>query len=220
MEIALAALSAAVLAWLAPSALARLPEPGNAAPDKISYRELARAANLRWWLALGGGAMAGFAAWQLEDIRMAPVWVLISGVAGLLAYIDFRTHLLPYLIVAPLYGASFLAVLSSAWWIGDWAVLCQALVGNVVVFAIFVLLYVIAARFFRGGFGYGDVRLSAVLGLALGPLGSSATFIGIYAGFALGALAGVVMNRGRIRGGAQVAFGPFMLVGALAGLIV
>ena len=71
--------------------------------------------------------------------------------------------------------------------------------------------------------GYGDVRLSAVLGFALGYLGWPELLIGIYGGFVAFAVSGFVIalvRRDRQVLRTSYPFGPFLLVGALAGLAV
>ena len=70
------------------------------------------------------------------------------------------------------------------------------------------------------GLGFGDVRLSAVLGLALGYLGWSEWVVGIYGGFLLGAVVGGLMSALKIVDRKGYPFGPFMLVGALLGVLV
>ena len=65
--------------------------------------------------------------------------------------------------------------------------------------------------------GFGDVRLSAVLGLYLGWLGWAEIPAGLFAGFLYGALVGlgvmaVVGRKGRKY---QVPFGPFLALGTM-----
>lgn len=220
MTIALAAVVAALLAAVGPRVLAVLPEPQDPDEGKILYSTLATRSGLTWKLALSAAVFGALAAWWIPEPRLLPVWILLGAVGGLLAFIDWNTHLLPFWIVAPTWVWAWVAIAVSAVWMRDTDVLVQALVGNLVVFGVFWLLHVIANLFFGGAFGYGDVRLSAVLGVALGPLGVTATFIGVYAGFALGAVIGLIRQRGRLRGGPALAFGPFMVMGALCGLLV
>ncbi len=210
LTVVAAALIAAASRWW----LARLPEP-EADPDehKVLYAELARPVLPTLLMVVSAALLAALAAWQLPP-ALLPAWAVVAGVAPVLAYVDLRTHLLPYLIVAPTYVLVWLLTAGVAIGTRDGGLVLAALVGNIVVFAVFWLLYVIAGRFLAGGFGYGDVRLSAVLGVLLGPLGASATFVGIYAGFVIAAVGGVIRNRGRVRGGPPVAFGPAMLLGA------
>ena len=69
--------------------------------------------------------------------------------------------------------------------------------------------------------GIGDVKLAPVLGVTLGWWALSSAIVGLFAAFALGALVGVGLMLAR-RAGRRTAlpFGPFLLVGALLGLIV
>ncbi len=85
-----------------------------------------------------------------------------------------------------------------------------------VAFAAFFLLWFIYPR----GMGFGDVRLSGVLGLALGYLGWSEWGVGLYGGFLLGAVIGGVLSLLKVVDRKGYPFGPFMLVGALLGVLV
>lgn len=221
--IAAAVMAGAALGALGPLALARLPEPvdpdtGEIDADKITYAELARTRGLTLWLALGSAAYAAIAAIFLPDVAQVGAWVLLGAFGVLLAFIDARTHLLPRFLVWPLYVLVWLAMGAAALIRSDATILLHALYGNLAVFGAFWILFLVAAMFFGGGFGYGDVRLSAALGVVLGPLGLTAAFVGIYGGFVLGAVVGVARHRGRFRGQPPLAFGPFMILGALAAL--
>lgn len=220
MTIAFAAFAAAVLASAGPLILRRLPEPPEPEPDKVPYADLATWKPLGFWLAAAAAGYAGLAAWWIPDHRLLPTWVLLAAVGGLLAWIDWNTHLLPFLIVAPTFVATWVLTALSAWWIQDAHILLRALLGNIIVFGTFVALHILANLFFGGAFGYGDVRLSAVLGVVFGPLPWQAGFAGIYAGFVLGAIVGLIRQRGRLRGGPPLAFGPFMIIGAVLGLLL
>lgn len=67
------------------------------------------------------------------------------------------------------------------------------------------------------GMGFGDVKLSAVLGVILGY---PKTIIALYAAFLTGALYGVILMI-RKKGGmkSRVPFGPFLLFGAIVSLL-
>ncbi|WP_143662043.1 prepilin peptidase, partial [Streptomyces glaucescens] len=70
------------------------------------------------------------------------------------------------------------------------------------------------------GMGFGDVKLALGMGAAVGWYGWPAVLLGTFAAFVLGALYGgalVVLRRaGR---GTAIAFGPFLLVGTLIGVL-
>lgn len=217
MTIAIAAFAAAFLAALGPDVMRRLPEPLDPDPDKLPYAVLAEFRFLRAGLALSAALMAAAVAWQVDDPELLPVWVVVAAVGSWLAFIDWHTRLLPYALVAPLYLATLLLVVVAAVLMDDRAVLIQALLANAVVYAVFRLFHWIGSRFFKGAFGYGDVRLSGVLALALGALGASEVLVGIYAGFILGAVLGMVLSRLRIVDAKGYAFGPYMVIGAVFG---
>ena len=217
MTIALAALAAALLGAAGPWVLRRIPEPTAPDVDKTPYAELARTRGLMVGLAVAAAVMAGVVAWRIDHTELLPVWVLIAGVGSWLIFIDWRTRLLPIAIVAPTYVATFALVGLGAALLGDVQVFVHALVANIVVYVVFRVLYWIGGRFFGGAFGYGDVRLSGVLALGLGALGSSQVVVGVYGGFVLGAVLGVVLSRLKIVDPKGYAFGPFMVMGAIIG---
>jgi leader peptidase (prepilin peptidase)/N-methyltransferase len=217
VSIAIAAFVAALIGAAGPFVIRRIPEPARADPDKPTYAALSHARGLAAGLALGAAVMAGVVAWRIDQVELLPVWVLVTGVGSWLAYIDWRTRLLPFVVVAPTYLATAALVALGAVLLGDVHVFVDALVANVVVYVIFRVLHWIGTRFFRGAFGFGDVRLSGVLALALGALGTSEVIVGIYAGFILGAVLGLVLSRLRIVDPKGYAFGPYMIVGAVIG---
>jgi leader peptidase (prepilin peptidase)/N-methyltransferase len=217
VTVALAAFAAAVLGALGPWVMRRMPEPEETDEGKIPYAELANARGLAPALAIAAAVMAGVVAWRIDRPELVPVWVLIAGVGAWLTYIDWRTKLLPLVIVAPTYVATLLLVGLGALLLQDVHVFTRALVANVVVYVTFRVLYWLGSRFFGGAFGYGDVRLSGVLALGLGALGASEVFVGMYAGFILGAVLGVLLSLLNIIDSKGYAFGPYMVVGAVLG---
>lgn len=213
MTLALAVVVAALIGAGGPFVMRRIPEPPEPDEDKPTYAALADTRGLAIGLALGAALMAGVVAWRIDHAELLPVWVVVTGVGSWLAFIDWRTRLLPFLVVAPTYLATFALVGLGAALLHDVDVLVDAIVANVVVYVIFRVLYAIA----RGAFGFGDVRLSGVLALALGALGGAETFVGMYAGFVLGAVFGLTLSRLRIVDPKAYAFGPYMIVGAVVG---
>jgi leader peptidase (prepilin peptidase)/N-methyltransferase len=209
------------LAGLAvPALIARLPEPAvDPQHPKTPYSVLAGAPGLgrrASSLAAAAGALVGGAVgleWPLLFLLpLVPV-----GVA--LGIVDLRTHLLPTVVVRPaLAGVAVLAA-ASALLDDDLAALVRGGVAAAVVFGFFFALWWVHPA----GMGYGDVRLSAVLGLALGYLGWPELVTGIYAGFLAFAVPGLllaVLRRERRVLKEPYPFGPFLMVGALAGLVV
>jgi leader peptidase (prepilin peptidase) / N-methyltransferase len=93
----------------------------------------------------------------------------------------------------------------------------RALAGMAILFAVYALLWFV----YPAGMGLGDVKLSGVIGLYLGWVGWGALAIGGFSAFLIGGVVGIVLML--FAGGGRktrVPFGPFMLIGALVGILV
>jgi leader peptidase (prepilin peptidase)/N-methyltransferase len=203
---------------LAPRVIAALPEPDDPddARDKLSYRQLADVSGLPAALAAAGAATCALLAWVIGWSAALPLWLYVGVVGVMLAYIDWRTRLLPTRLIAPSYAiVAVLAVLASTF-SDDWGSLLRAAAGWLVAGGLFLVLWLVYPK----GMGYGDVRLSGVLGIALGWLGWPELIVGVYSGFVLGALGGGLLSLLRVVDRKRYPFGPFMLAGAVLGVLV
>jgi leader peptidase (prepilin peptidase)/N-methyltransferase len=184
------------------------------APKEL-YRHVAALPGLRWKCAVvagvAGGLVGGRTGWHpalLFLLYLVPVCVALS-------VIDWRTRYLPTRLIAPSYlVVGVLVVLASAL-TSDWGALRLALIGWVAAFGFFALIWLLP-----GGMGYGDVRLAGVLGMALGWLGGAQLMLGLYTGFVLGGVAGLLLSRLRVFHHRHSPFGPHMAIGALLGVVV
>ena len=210
-----AALAAAVLASFGPMALARIPEPPEPDEGKILYADLAAKRHLGVFLAIGAAMCAGLVAAVIEDSWFVPMWVVLIAVGVLLSYIDWHTHLLPFLIVWPLNLAVLLLAALGAGLEGDWSLLGHAAISGVAVWVVFRILHQVSAS----GLGYGDVRLGFALGVALGTISAAATIWGLWLGFLLGAVGSIILSRMKIVDAKGFAFGPYLLLGAIIGAV-
>ncbi|MGW1704261.1 prepilin peptidase [Streptomyces sp. NPDC002206] len=144
------------------------------------------------------------------------VWLLLAPVAVLLATIDRRVHRLPDRLTLPLAGAAVVLLGGAALLpehAGSWL---SALLGGLALGGFYFLLFLINPN----GMGFGDVKLALSLGVALGWYGWAVVFAGGFAGFVLGAVYGfglVILRRAGRRTG--IPFGPFMIAGALLGIL-
>jgi leader peptidase (prepilin peptidase)/N-methyltransferase len=145
------------------------------------------------------------------------VWLLLGPVGVLLAVVDFRVKRLPDVLTLPLAGAALVllgvvALLPEH--AGDWF---TSLYGALALGGAFFVLFLVNP----GGMGFGDVKLALGLGAALGWYGWPTLMLGTFAAFVLGALYGgalvVVQRAGRKT---AIAFGPFLITGAFAGLLI
>lgn len=134
-----------------------------------------------------------------------------------LTAIDLDTHRLPDAIVLPSYGVLGLILGGAALLNGDPAQLARIAAGAGILFIAYLTLALISPR----GMGMGDVKLAGVIGLVLGWAGWAALAVGALAAFLLGGLVGIVLILiGRARRSTGIPFGPWMLGGAWAGILL
>ncbi|MEU3858954.1 A24 family peptidase [Streptomyces sp. NPDC028722] len=145
------------------------------------------------------------------------VWLLLAPVGVLLTAVDLRVRRLPDPLTLPL-AAAALALLGLAALLpehaGHWP---TALYGALALGAGYCALYLVNPA----GMGFGDVKLAVGAGAVLGWYGWPTVLLGTFAGFLLGALYGgaLVLARRADRRTA-VPFGPFLLAGVLAGVLI
>lgn len=234
-----ALLAGLVVGWFVPHLIAAVPEPEPEpedepeggeerdaevedgrpglppAPPKPLYVDLAARRGTGLRAALATAVVAGsLAATTGPDPALIVLLPLVPiGVA--LAIIDWHTTLLPTKIIAPTYGLVVACVLVAGFVGDDRDPVVRSALGWLVMGGFFVLLWLVYPR----GLGYGDVRLSGVLGLALGFAGWPELVIGMYGAFLIGGLGGGLLGLLKIVQAKRFPFGPFMLVAAVLGVI-
>ncbi|MEU7282558.1 A24 family peptidase [Streptomyces sp. NPDC045431] len=145
------------------------------------------------------------------------VWLLLTPFAVLLAAVDARVHRLPDRLTLPLAGAAAGLLGMAALLPGHAGSWPSALLGGLALGGAYFTLFLIHPN----GMGFGDVKLALSLGVALGWYGWDILFTGAFAGFLFGAAygMGLVLLRRASRKSA-IPFGPFMIGGALVGLLL
>jgi leader peptidase (prepilin peptidase)/N-methyltransferase len=193
-----------------------VPKPGQAREEPPEpFADIARLPGLAWRsavaAAVAGAVLGGSLGWHWPWL----MWVPLVPAYVALALVDWRTRLLPTFVIAPLYGA--LVALALLGWVvtRDTGAVVHAALGWLVYGGLFAVLWFIYPR----GLGYGDVRLGGVLGIALGWLGWGPVLIGMYSGLLLGGLLGLVLAMAKVVDRRNNPFGPYMLVGAVIGVL-
>lgn len=168
----------------------------------------------RWDLAaeVGSIAVGALIGWRIGWHAELPAMLLLGLVLVSVILVDFRIHRIATRLIYPasLAGAVLLAIAATS--NGSWDAWKRAILGGLAASAFLWLLALIAPS----GMGDGDARLALFLGLFLGWRGWRHVYMGLLAGFLLGSIAGIVMIAAR-RGNrkSQIAFGPYLAVGAL-----
>jgi leader peptidase (prepilin peptidase) / N-methyltransferase len=158
----------------------------------------------------------GLAAWRIRPSTNLIAYLPLLWVLVVLSFIDLEHKLLPNRIVVPSFvtGVVLLGIAAalgpgvSAW--------VRALFGAAVAFGAFFVLALISPR----GMGMGDVKLSAVLGLALGYLGWPRLLVGFFFSFLAGAIGGIALIAARRAGmKSEVPFGPYLALGTIVSVL-
>jgi len=183
------------------------------------YAQVAALPGLKWRAALvaavAGGLIGGAIGLDWPLLFLLP----LVPVAVALAFIDLHTHLLPTKVIWPTLAGTVVLAGIAAVAAEDPAAFLRAAVGGAVVFGLFHALW----WFYPAGMGYGDVRLSAIVGFVLGYVGWAELLIGVYGAFLVFAVLGVLRaaaRRDRSALRTALPFGPFMLAGVLAGVVL
>lgn len=239
-----AALMTAILAGLGgllvPSLIRRVPEPAPTPPSeapqagpaedeqddgpttdgpgKVPYADIAARPGLGLRSAVVS-AVAGAVLGVATGLDWPLLWLVpLTPVAVALSVVDWHTRLLPRVVVVPATLAALAVVTAVGLATGERTALLGAVGGMVGLRTFFWLLWFIRSA----GMGFGDVRLAALVGLVLGWEGLDALLVGAWIGFVSFALPGValaVVRRDRSLLRKPFPYGPFMVGGALAGLV-
>ncbi len=153
--------------------------------------------------------------WGIREIgEIGDIWTIgysLFIVSSLIAifFIDLKYGIIPDKIIYPAFIVSFLYILLNTYYL-----ILSHLFSAIGAFLFFLLIFLAT----RGrGMGFGDVKLSFLMGLVLG---FTAIVIALYSAFLTGALASiilVVLGKKKIPGG-TIPFGPFLVIGTLIAL--
>ncbi|MGM9474021.1 prepilin peptidase [Pseudarthrobacter sp. YS3] len=176
---------------------------------------------------------------ELWDVAPPAFWLVLAAcvyfvvMAARLTVIDVRHHLLPNRIVFPSYAVAGVLLVTAAIVLavagpapgcapeGGAEILgvpaLRILAGGAVLWVFYFVLRLV----YPPGMGFGDVKLAGVLGMYLGYLGWGHIFAGTFAAFLLGGLWSIALlaaRRGTLK--SSIPFGPFMLAGAAAAMLL
>ena len=148
-----------------------------------------------------------------------PAFCYLAGIGVPLAVIDVRCRRLPDALTLPSYPVA-LALLGLAALLlpGGGRHFLSAVLGMALAWAVFLFQVLI----YPAGLGGGDVKLSGLLGLYLGWLGSRRAGLGgLVLGYLFAAVTGLALiASGRASRKSHLPFGPFLLAGTLAAILV
>ena len=144
---------------------------------------------------------------------MVVTHVVFAVAAIPMSLVDMREHRLPDRYTLSLWALSAAAIIPSV----ESAAAQLAVVSSGVV----VLVLWLLAEWPGRPLGFGDVKLGGVIGMQLGFYGLDAAFIALALSVVAGGVWAVWMvTTRRMAAGDHLAFGPFMVIGALVTLVL
>ncbi len=191
-----------VVSWL------RLRGRCRACGERISARY--PAVELLTGLLFAAVAAAVGADWAL------PAFLVFTASLVAVTVIDLEHYIVPNRIVAVTLALTIPLLALAAVIEGEGDRFVSALIGMVAAGGALLILNLISPA----GMGMGDVKLALVLGLLLGWLGLAYVALGLFFGFLLGAIVGLVLIVTGVRSRKDhVPFAPFLASGALLAVL-
>lgn len=169
-------------------------------------------------VALLSAAVLTALSWRIGPRPELPAFLWMGLAGTLLGVVDADLKRLPEPLTLPSYAAGVTLLGAAAAAGADGGRFVHALLGMAALGAFFGVQWFLLPA---GTLGFGDVTLAGLLGLYLGWLGWRAWFLGMTATFAIAAVVSLTLMATRRAGrGTQIPYGPFLLAGALAAVLV
>jgi len=168
------------------------------------------------WVEIATAALFGLAYWQYGLGIELPIALFYISLFMVIFVIDFEHGLILNKIVYPALVVALLLSVFFTIFLPDVSIvpsIARAAIGGGIGFVLFLLVAIVS----RGGMGFGDVKLAALIGLATGfPL----VIVALLMGIILGGLVAVILLGFKIRKRKEaIPFGPFLAVAAVVTLL-
>jgi leader peptidase (prepilin peptidase)/N-methyltransferase len=168
-----------------------------------------------FWVELATAVIFALLCWHFQLSPELGVMIFYACLFIIIFVIDLEQGLILNKVVYPTMVVAFLLALYPWPWLSDSMVMrvAYAALGGGIGFVIFLLIALVS----RGGMGWGDVKLAALIGLATGfPL----VFLAVIMGAILGGIVAVALMIAKKRKRREaIPFGPFLALAAMVTLV-
>jgi leader peptidase (prepilin peptidase)/N-methyltransferase len=168
------------------------------------------------WVELGTGLLFGYLAWHYGLSAELAIAAFYSCLFIVLMVIDLEKGLILNKIVYPAMAVALLLSVFFSIFLPDIEIvpfIGRAAIGGGIGLVVFFLIVVIS----RGGMGWGDVKLAALIGLVTGFPG---VLVALLIGIILGGLVAIILLALKIKKRREaIPFGPFLALAAIVTLL-
>jgi leader peptidase (prepilin peptidase)/N-methyltransferase len=168
-----------------------------------------------FWVELATAVIFALLYWHYGLSPELGVMIFYACLFIIIFVIDLEQGLILNKVIYPTMVVAFLLALYPWPWLSDSMVMrvAYAALGGGIGFVIFLLIAIVS----RGGMGWGDVKLAALIGLATGfPL----VFLAVIMGAILGGIVAVALMIAKKRKRREaIPFGPFLALAAMVTLV-
>jgi len=168
------------------------------------------------WVEVSTAVLFGLAYWQYGLSIELPIALFYISLFMVILVIDLEHGLILNRIVYPALAVALLLSIFFTIFLTQVAIvpnIGRAAIGGGIGFVVFFLIVIVS----RGGMGFGDVKLAALIGLATG---FSLVIVALIMGMILGGLVAVILLGFKIKKRKEaMPFGPFLAVAAIVTLL-
>lgn len=146
-----------------------------------------------------------------------PAFLLLTASLVAVSAVDLELFLVPNRILLATLACGVPLLALAAWQGNGWSDVRGMAIGAVVAYLLLQVINLISPR----GMGMGDVKLAGVLGLFLGLIDVGHVLLGLFLGFVLGSIGGILLIATGVRTRKQhIPFAPYLAAGALMAVFV
>lgn len=170
----------------------------------------------RVFVAIATPALVAATGLRFGTSSSLPAFVVFDVGLIALAIVDTEHHLLPKRIVYPCLAGVASLLIAATFAAGDPCRLAVAVAAGVVTWLVFAGLHLVQPS----AMGFGDVRLAAVIGLALGWLDATLPAVAVLVGCVTGVAAWSALRvAGRVTRSTPLPFGTFLALGSFVAVL-
>src|SRR5260370_15172535 len=136
---------------------------------------------LRLVVSVAAAALFGAVGVRFAGDWVLPAYLVLAASLLVVSVIDLEHYMIPNRVVYPTIALALPLLAGAAALEHDWPRFVHGLLGGAIAWTLLLLVHLISPR----GMGFGDVRLSFILGLYLGLLGSGPSALRLFLGFLL-----------------------------------